>query len=293
MTDSPIAVTAAGGVIVRGSGDAARIAIVHRPSYNDWSLPKGKSDDDETPVQTARREVREETGLVCRVLAAVGRQEYLVAEGLKSVDYFLMRPVRSGAFLAGDEVDETRWVDWDEAASLLTYDLDRTLLDQIDRSRATAGGVLHLIRHGAAGNRSAWEGDDHDRPLTDKGRRQAESLAEELGEVGVTRVLSSPYLRCIQTVEPLATRLGVPVDTHPALAEGPDRKAIAELLAEVEGSTVVMSSHGDVIPAALERLQRSGVRFVSPYECRKGSTWSVVHDGTEFIEASYEAPPRV
>lgn len=293
MTESAAPIRAAGGILLRGSGRATEIALVHRPAYDDWSLPKGKVDGDESLPETAVREVSEETGLVGHVLGPAGHQEYRANGTEKTVDYFLMRAIRFEGFTPNDEVDQVRWMGWSEAGDLLTYDLDRQLLADLPASRVTNGGAIHIVRHGAAGSRSAWEGPDEIRPLTAKGERQADLLAGHLSAVGVGRIVSSPYTRCRQTVEPLGVRLGIPVESHDALAEGPDRKAIAALLEEVAGTTTVLCSHGDVIPATLERLQRSGTRFLSPYECRKASTWTVTHDGADYADARYSTPPQV
>jgi phosphohistidine phosphatase SixA len=109
--------------------------------------------------------------------------------------------------------------------------------------------------------------------------------------IGITRILTSPYVRCVQTVEVLADRIGIEVETSDALAEGADQRQIADLIDEVAGTSAVLSSHGDVIPAMLQRLQWMGVEFLSPFQCKKGSTWVVGHDGLGFDEAIYLGPP--
>jgi phosphohistidine phosphatase SixA len=100
-----------------------------------------------------------------------------------------------------------------------------------------------LVRHASAGDRDAWNGDDRLRPLDTRGRLQAEVLADLIGPLGVQRVVSSPYLRCVETVEPLAAELGVPVEQDDRLAEGAGRAAF-ELLHE---DGVVLCTHGDVV----------------------------------------------
>jgi 8-oxo-dGTP diphosphatase len=292
VTSSEIAVRAAGGIVLRGKPPSVDIALVHRPSYDDWSLPKGKQEPGEDNRGAALREVREETGILCRIVGHAGAKRYEVSAGTKEVEYFLMRPHRITARTHPEEVDEFRWVPWAEAPSLLTYDLDQALLMEVDLSAATTASSLHLIRHAAAGSRDRWEGPDERRPLSSKGLRQADDLAGALAGIGVTRVLSSPYLRCVQTLEPLATVLGTPVEPHPDLAEGSGPGAVARLLAAVAGTTTAVCSHGDVIPEALEQLQGRGVKFQGPAgQCRKGSTWSIVHDGSRFTEALYFPPP--
>jgi 8-oxo-dGTP diphosphatase len=119
-------VRAAGGVVCRRD-DGLRIAVVHRPRYDDWSLPKGKLDPGESWEQAALREVEEEIGLRCRLGAELSPVEYLVASGRKVVRYWLMEP-QSGAFAPNQEVDEMRWLTPDEAVGTLTYEHDRALV---------------------------------------------------------------------------------------------------------------------------------------------------------------------
>ena len=114
---------------------------------------------------------------------------------------------------------------------------------------AAQGTVSVLVRHASAGDRSTWDGDDRLRPLDKRGRKQAESLVELLLPLGVSRVVSSPYVRCVETVEPLAAALGVEVELDDRLAEGAGRAAI-ELLEE---DGVAACTHGDVVDALLGR----------------------------------------
>jgi 8-oxo-dGTP diphosphatase len=119
-------IRAAGGVVVRDG----RILLVHRPKYDDWSLPKGKCTSGETDEECALREVTEETGLSCEIVGEAGETRYLVLKGPKLVRYFLMRPV-TGEFTPHDEVDEIRWAPPEEAAEVLTHERDVKLLSRL------------------------------------------------------------------------------------------------------------------------------------------------------------------
>ena len=122
-------VRAAGGVVRR----AGRVAVVHRPKYDDWSLPKGKLDRGEDWEQAALREVEEETGLRCRLVRELGSTEYEDRHGRpKRVRYWLMEPL-AGEFEPGAEVDELRWLAPREAAELLSYARDRELVERAAR----------------------------------------------------------------------------------------------------------------------------------------------------------------
>jgi 8-oxo-dGTP diphosphatase len=124
-------VLAAGGLVLR---DGSEVAVVHRPRYDDWSLPKGKLDKGEDFEQAALREVEEETGLRCELGRPLGEASYRDKKGrAKLVRYFEMGSCE-GEFTPNDEVDELRWVRLDEAGELLSYGFDRELVERA-RSR--------------------------------------------------------------------------------------------------------------------------------------------------------------
>ena len=128
-----VQVRAAGGVVVRDG----KVLVVHRPRYDDWSLPKGKLTDGESWEAAALREVEEETGFRPQLGRWLGETRYLSAGGPKSVQYWTMTP-RDGEFTADDEVDELRWLEPSKALALLSYDHDRGLLE-----RFCAAGSAH------------------------------------------------------------------------------------------------------------------------------------------------------
>jgi 8-oxo-dGTP diphosphatase len=122
-------VEAAGGVVVR----ERKVAVVHRPKYDDWSLPKGKLDPGESFEEAALREVEEETGLRCRHGRELPSTEYRDAKGRpKLVRYWEMTPIE-GEFSPSEEVDELRWLEPAAADGLLTYEHDRELLRAVNR----------------------------------------------------------------------------------------------------------------------------------------------------------------
>ena len=117
-------IEAAGGVVVRDG----RVLLVHRPRYDDWTLPKGKLDPGESFEEAALREVEEETGLRCRLVRELPPTRYEVGGRPKLVRYWLMEPEADAAFVRNDETDELRWASPAEAASLLTYERDRDVV---------------------------------------------------------------------------------------------------------------------------------------------------------------------
>lgn len=150
---------------------------------------------------------------------------------------------------------------------------------------------VYLVRHAHAGDRAAWTADDSQRPLSDKGWRQAEGIAKMLAGEGITRVISSPSLRCVQTVQPLAARLGVQVKVCDALLEGSDPVDALELLKR--GEVVAACTHGDIVPGVLDLLRSEGVKLDGPALWPKASTWvlSSGSDDAGFARARYLPPP--
>ena len=150
----------------------------------------------------------------------------------------------------------------------------------------------YLVRHAKAGSRRDWEGPDECRPVTAAGRLQAEAIAEHLRDSPITRLLSSPYLRCVQTLEPLAKELGLEVECDDDLAEGAGFEPVLTLLDELPDHSV-LCSHGDVIPETLRALERRGLEFRGLRDTRKGSIVVLERDDTgRWARATSIGPPE-
>jgi 8-oxo-(d)GTP phosphatase len=301
-------VRAAGGVLVRSRPDGqVEVAIVHRPAYDDWTLPKGKLQAGEREEHCALREVEEETGMRCRLERALGSTKYKDHRGrLKVVHYWVMRAL-DGHFKPTKEVDKMSWLPLAEAIGTLTYHHDRTLLLEGFESQATPGSAderegrvtmrgrtqsaIYLVRHGKAGNRNEWTGPDDLRPLTKGGRRQADALVDRLAPFSIAKVLSSPHLRCTETVAPLAKQRGLAVEPSEMLVEGSDADDVLQYLTQVAAVPAVLCSHGDVIGDVLTRLVEQGLAVESDLRWEKGSTWVLDFDGESFLYGRYLAPP--
>src|SRR2546423_8856117 len=173
------ALIAAGAVVwQRSPSGEVEVAVIHRPRYDDWSLPKGKAHAGEPRPVTAVREVAEETGQAITLSPQLGTTRYQMPAGEKVVHYWLAH-AGGGDFRAGDAVDELRWLPVPKALELLSHPHDQTLLAGIDSWTSITATVL-LWRHGDAGERDAWQGDDDLRPLTAAGHRQAKVLRAPL-----------------------------------------------------------------------------------------------------------------
>ena len=131
-----------------------------------------------------------------------------------------------------------------------------------------------------------------DRPLSKKGWRQAEGLLDLLRPFPVKRLLSSPYVRCVQTVEPAASALGLDIETRDELGEGASTAAALELARSLAGTTAVLCSHGDVVPALLFAfVEADGLALPEDPPCAKGSLWALDQEGGRVTSGRYLEPP--
>jgi 8-oxo-(d)GTP phosphatase len=271
-------IRAAGGMLWRRSSGGVEIAIVHRPKYDDWSLPKGKLRAGEHPLLGACREVVEETGVVPAVGRKLPAEEYWLGPDRKTVDYWAMAAI-DGGFAPNDEVDGMRWLHPAEAATWLSYDRDRELLRAFLAVPLPTATLL-LVRHARAGERSAWVGEDRLRPLEPAGREQALALRESLAWFAPERIFSADPVRCVESVVPLAEKLDLPVENEPALSEEsftaePERglrriRAIARL-----GVRAVICSQGAVIPPVVSTLAAEAGLPLRKVPARKASVWAL------------------
>lgn len=151
---------------------------------------------------------------------------------------------------------------------------------------------IFVVRHAKAGSRHHWDGDDAERPLSKNGWRQAEGLAERLRGEAVSGLWSSPYVRCMQTLEPLGRALGLEVIAEKRLGEGTPFEDVLALLGEVPDGAV-LCSHGDIIPELLDALVRRGTKILTPPDWRKASLWvlSTPDAKGRVATASAEPPP--
>ena len=150
--------------------------------------------------------------------------------------------------------------------------------------------TLYVVRHAKAGSRSAWPGLDDLRPLSKPGRQQATVVADALTDAGITRILSSPYVRCRQTVEPLGEQIRLPVDLSDALAEG---AAIVDTLAlfdKLGDESATLCTHGDVVGELLRYCRHQGVD-TGDEQMAKGSTWVFETEFGTIVDARYVPPP--
>lgn len=294
MSESRI-VYAAGAVLWKErSADPAKpeleVAVIHRPRYNDWSLPKGKVDPGETAPVAAVREVLEETGHHAILGRRLDMVSYPIDQGVKKV-YFWAARSTGGEFAPGKEVDDLVWLPVADAMEKLDYAQDRKVLRRFIKHPANTQTVL-VVRHGTAGRKSRFSGDDTKRPLDKRGRAQAEALVPQLMAFGPTDVHAADRLRCHQTVEPLAEELGVSIHNEPTLTEESYAKNTKRgrhrvlHIADRE-DTPVICTQGKVIPDLIAWwCERDGVQ---PDKSRnhKGSTWVLSLSAGRLVAADH------
>jgi 8-oxo-dGTP diphosphatase len=275
-------IEAAGGLLWRPAEHRTRVevAVIHRPKYDDWSLPKGKLLSGEHPLIGAIREVGEETGAVVTVGRPLRELRYDRLGQVKRVRYWAMRAV-GGEFAPNAEVDEVRWLPPNDAQRMLSPHRDRVVLDDFLRDMSSSWPCV-VVRHGSAGERSTWPGDDHDRPLDAVGERQAAATLTVLTAYGIRRVVSSDVLRCLDTVEPYAAANGYNVETEPLMSETgylshPDAALERFLEFASTGTPTAVCSQGKAIPDMLARACNAlGHEAPADTSIRKGG-WAVLH----------------
>ncbi len=303
MTVVPI--RAGGGVVWRHAerstaSRGSRCAVIHRPRYDDWSLPKGKLAAGESDLDGAVREVLEETGYHVRVGRPLGDTRYdksgPTGTRPKIVRWWAMQ-AEEGAFSPTREVDALDWLSLAEAAERITRPTDRDVLERFARGTTPTRAVL-LVRHASAGSRSSWSGDDRERPLDDCGIAQADELVRLLSRFEIGSVISADIRRCVDTVAPVADAFGLTLEAVPVLSEAgyPGREEEALALLRGQGDAehdAVVCSQGDVIPDLIGRLAAAdGYPVETSLPNPKGSTWalSIDSDGRLVAADHLEAP---
>ena len=219
---------------------------------------------------------------------------YPIPTGNKVVRYWAARS-RGGDFVPGREVDELLWLPPADAVERLSYPLDRKVLGRFLKRPFDTQTVL-IVRHGTAGRKARYKGDDRGRPLDTAGRTQAKSLVPQLLAFGAAQIYAADRVRCRQTVEPLAAQLTVPITaesklTEEAYARSPKAAHRRVLEIAAEGGTPVICTQGKVIPYLIEWwCARDGVK-PDKSRNRKGSTWVLSLQDGRLVAADHIASP--
>ena len=286
----PDEIRAAGAVLWRPGPSATEILLVHRPRYDDWSLPKGKQEPGEHIVVTAVREVAEETSVRAVLGPHLRSVSYLAHGQPKRVDYWA---ARADAAKADNEIDAVIWLPVEQAIDRLSYPHDQGVVSALVPRETVP---LILLRHAHAVPKG---GDDVIRSLNGRGRGDAATLAGVLaGFAPHARVLSSPAVRCLQTVAPYAALAGVPVEEVPVLSIRTDAgdsagALIRDLVAAARPAIVCL--HRENVLGALEAACGALDTFPpADPSLVKGGFWVLHIAGQELaaLERYLAAPPR-
>lgn len=263
---NPPPVLAAGVLVWRERAGAVQVLLVHRPRYDDWSIPKGKLDKGETFPAAAVREVAEETGYRVRLHRPLPASVYLLPDGRTKIVQYWTGTVRAKIAPGPQdrsEIDEVRWVPLDEAEHLVTRQGDQVPLVSLRRFQEADELVtvpIIIQRHAAAVSRAKWRKGEKSRPLNSKGRKQALALPPLLDAFDPASVVSSPWERCRATVAPLAKIEGLKVRTKDELTEAghtehPSRTAAVIERVLRQARPTVVCTHRPVLPTIIDSVR--------------------------------------
>ncbi|WP_311590675.1 NUDIX hydrolase [Trueperella bernardiae] len=276
-------IRAAGAVVWRRRSRTLEVLIVHRPTWKDWSLPKGKVKGEETLHECCIREMKEETGHDVVLGVPLGWQHYTVSSGKsKEVRYWAATVADKGhpALAARGkvqpaskkEIDDARWVTVKDAHKMLTHKGDRKMLQRLmdlEEAGVLCTTPVLVTRHARATKRAVYNGPEQTRPLTTTGVVRAKRLVPLLSVYGVDRVVASPWKRCLDTVAPYAKATGLELETREALTEAAHvkkPKKMAAVLSQVlgKGRATAVCVHRPTLPTVLDVL-----KGVTPHHLRR------------------------
>jgi len=252
---SPAPIWAAGGVPLRGTGKDREVLLIHRPAYDDWTLPKGKAKTNEFLTTTAVREVEEETSVAIRLGSTLTPTRYVLGQTMKFTSWWVGVPLTMKKHKGNSEVDQIQWMSPKKATKMLSYADEREVLAEALALPHTTPVII--LRHGKAAKRELWKKADKLRPLSAKGRAQLPYLSQILGPFGVTKLHSSSALRCVSTLEPYGQSRGLEIISTEALSENATELEaeayMARLVAKISqsGEPVVACGHRPLIPAMM------------------------------------------
>lgn len=284
-----------------GPDEALEVLLVHRRNQGDWSIPKGKAEAGETDAECALREVREETGLVCRLGVELPHVVYLDRKRrLKTIRYWAVT-AEAGVFSANDEVDDVRWCALPTALRMLTKPRERPIVLALGTALNGQLGIrpvrvrermLLLVRGAPATPREQWMHSEMTRPLAQDGQTTARVLGNLGSFFEIDRIFSAPATRCMETVAPLAGRESLTLEVSHRLADGRIPEAM-RLVEDARGTGTVLCTHENVVDGILTWLADSdrtdlGMRL----RHRRGSVWAVTGDESRYTAAYYIPMPE-
>lgn len=294
---------AAGVVCWREQDGKLEVALVHREVYKDWGFPKGKIDPGEQLPQTAVREVLEESGFKVRLGRKLGVINYQVGEGLdKEVHYWASKvtatAIAKQKFLPNKEIAKVEWVPAKEALTLLSYEHDQNLMQQViqlHKAKELETKALIILRHAKATVRSEWKGEEAKRPLLPEGKQQATALIPLIAAYGPKRLVTSPWVRCHDTINPYAEKRKQKLIERHQLTELGNKKRPVRTQAVVHdllgtSKSGLICSHRPALPSILAPFAA-----MAPKELRKDIEAGSTLSPAEFLvlRITLSAKPKV
>jgi 8-oxo-(d)GTP phosphatase len=287
-------IRAAGALLWRESSvGEIEVALVHRPRYDDWSLPKGKIDENETALACAYREVFEETGIRARFTRQLGTVEYEDNGAQKRVKYWVAQALGASDFVANDEVDQLRWLKPSDSIELATHQSDKEMIERFLEIEGPTDTLI-ILRHTKALERGDWDGDDSLRTLNESGLAQAKSLIDHLAPFAIDEIYSSDFTRCVQTVSPLGESRSLIVSKVPSLNEAtfesdPERSISFANALKQDERNILICSHNPVIPTMLRGILNTKLKNKDLIKLEPGDAWLVHRVKGEIVALDYLA----
>ena len=288
------AIVAAGAVIWRKNSEKKiEIAVVHRPRYNDWTLPKGKLESGETLISCAYREAQEETGLSFQFGPFLGSVEYLTVDGPKIASYWAAKYIpQNHNFTPNNEVDLLEWWDIEKALKTLTRTTDKEIVNKFSDSP-----------YAKALAREEWQGEDEDRPLEVIGQNQARRMMVNLAPYQIVEIHTSDAVRCYDTVLAFARALSIDPLVTREISEYTFKKNkeksldfikdLAEQVSKSESATVVCS-HNPVLPRMLGKLLKKSKiadKEIPTGKLQPGDAWVLFLKKKKVVQVDYLPAP--
>lgn len=283
-------IVAAGAVVWRKNDNGiTEIAIIHRPKYDDLSLPKGKIEPNESLISCAYREVFEETNLTTQFGPFLGEVEYFSPDGLKRVSYWSAKSIsHENNFTPNNEVDKLIWTPLSKAVDKLSSETDKEIIGRFVNSFYDSKPLI-LLRHAKALARSEWPADDDDRPLDGLGQTQATRLLSIYQAFNLQEIHTSDAIRCYDTVSPMAKALSLNLIVTGKLSESSfkkDKEKAFEYLKEVLKSdqNAILCSHNPVLPKLLAKVSKKNDLIPDEDKLQPADAWILHRSGKEVLQ---------
>ena len=282
-------ILAAGALVWRKSKEKKiEIAVIHRPKYNDWTIPKGKVELSESSIACAYREVIEETSIETEFGMYLGEVKYQSLDGPKQVSFWSAQVVKENTFTPNSEVDAIKWVEATKAAKFLSLESDKEILSKFNKLKYESKPLV-LLRHAKALSRDEWQGDDDDRPLDSLGQMQAKRLLSIYQAFNLEQIHTSDAIRCYDTVEPMAKALGLRLEVSNNLSESAfkkDKEDAFDYARDLIKSDkrALLCSHNPILPKVLNKLTKKSDVESDEEKLYPADAWVIHRIGKEIIQ---------